>query len=73
MEHTVMHVEMINKRRRARRRRNAILSNCRFWFPAEGIDIADLHNPEVSTDLRDNDPRAYDTIVGRGIDGYRLH
>ena len=68
-----MNTALVERRRLARSRRNAILSRCRVWFPADEIDLPNLHNPEVSTDLRDNDPRTYDTIVRRGIDDYRLH
>lgn len=68
-----MNITIVEERRRARRRRNAILARCRVWFPAEEIDIADLHNPELSTDLRDTDPRAYDTIVCRGLHSMQLH
>ena len=68
-----MHIAIVEERRRARRWRNAILTRCRVWFPAEEIDFADLHDPEVSTDLRDRDPHAYDTIVCRGLDSARLH
>lgn len=68
-----MHIAIVEERRRAMRRRNAILTRCRVWFPAQEIDFADLHNPEFSTDLRDSDPHAYDTIVCRGLSSVRLH
>jgi hypothetical protein len=68
-----MNIAILEERRRARRRRNDILTHCRVWFPAEPVDFGDLHNPEISTDLRESDPYAYDAIVCRGLDRLQLH
>lgn len=68
-----MNLAIIDERRRARKWRNNVIWNCRFWFPAENVDFPDFHDPEFASDLLCNDPHKLETIVRRGIDNDRLH
>ncbi len=69
-----MHSNLLAARRAAHQHRSRVLSNCRWYFPAEtSLDLPELHGLERDPNDNFNDPDGYAAIAIDRLTSGRLN